>query len=174
MDIETININSKLVPYLICAYNGNRFIQSFGLDQKVLFSNFINKLLTFTQGSNTLNVYAHNLSGFDGIFLMKQLLSFGKVTPLLHNGKLISIKLRINIKGHKGKTILFKDSYLLIPHSLRKLCEAFKIDSIKGYFPFLLNDINYIGEFPPPRLAQSFGDLPSLSWASILKSLYFL
>lgn len=36
MDIETIkDSNNKFVPYLICAYNGNKYITSFGLNQKV-------------------------------------------------------------------------------------------------------------------------------------------
>lgn len=79
---------------------------------------------------------------------MKHLFSFGKVKPLLHNGKLISITLRIDIKGYKNKTIIFKDSLLMLPLSLRQLCESFKIDLAKGYFPYLLNDLNYNGEFP--------------------------
>jgi hypothetical protein len=46
------------------------------------------------------------------------------------------------------KTITFKDSFLLLPHSLRNLCKAFGITMAKGYFPFLLSDINYTGIFP--------------------------
>ena len=37
---------------------------------------------------------------------------------------------------------------LLLPHGLRELSNTFKIENPKSYFPFLLNDINYIGEFP--------------------------
>jgi hypothetical protein len=44
MDIETIVQNNQIIPYLICAYNGQRYIESFGLNQQVLFSNFINGL----------------------------------------------------------------------------------------------------------------------------------
>ena len=40
------------------------------------------------------------------------------------------------------------DSYLLLPHSLRSLCKAFNISVSKGYFPFGIGDINYIGPFP--------------------------
>jgi DNA polymerase type B, organellar and viral len=79
---------------------------------------------------------------------MKHLLPFGKVIPLLYNGKLISIKLKLDIKGHKNKTITFKDSFLMLPLSLRELSNSFKIDSPKSYFPYLLNDLNYKGEFP--------------------------
>ena len=121
------------------------------MDKIKLFNEFINNLLTlFDNGSGirTLTVYAHNLSGFDGILLMKHLFSFGKVKPLLHNGKLISITLKLNIKGHKTKTIIFKDSILMLPLALRELCNSFKVKASKGYFPFLLNDLTYNGEFP--------------------------
>ena len=152
MDMETKNDQGKLIPYLICGYNGKDYITSYAnenLDQKALFTSFINQLVTFfIKGNNTITVYAHNLSGFDGIFLLKHLLTLGKVTPLIHNGKIITIKVRLNISGYIGKTIVFKDSYLLLPQSLRSLCEAFNIVTPKGHFPFLLNEIFYKGVLP--------------------------
>src|SRR6201992_1337145 len=155
MDIETVRSEGKLLPYLISAYNGTDFISSYAkvannvIDQKELFNSFMNQLLTFFKGrNNALTVYAHNLSSFDGVFLMKHLLPYGKVEPLIHNGKIISIKLRLGIEGHINKTILFKDSYLLLPVSLRNLCNAFNILIPKAHFPFLLNDIFYKGIFP--------------------------
>jgi DNA polymerase type B, organellar and viral len=155
MDIETIKSNSnKLLPYLICAYNGTNHISSYAklvngiIDQKELFNSFITQLLTFFGKGKVLTVYAHNLSNFDGVFLMKHLLPFGKVEPILHNGKIISIKVKLNLYGFMGKTIEFKDSYLLLPVSLRELCKTFNILIPKGHFPFLLNDIFYKGVLP--------------------------
>ena len=152
MDIETIKQGSKLIPYLICAYNGTNYISSYAnesLDQKSLVSSFIYQLVTFfKKDSKTLIVYAHNLSGFDGTFILKYILEFGKVEPVLFNGKLMSIKLRLNIDGYKNKTIIFKDSYLLLPISLRKLCLAFNVDSPKGYFPFNFTNVFYAGMLP--------------------------
>jgi hypothetical protein len=151
MDIETITKDNKLVPYLINAYNGSRYITSYSnaaLNQKELFSVFINQLFNFFEKSNKLIVYAHNLSGFDGIFLLKHLLSFGKVEPLLFNGRLISIKIKLNIVGYTDKTIEFKDSFLLLPLSLRKLCTAFNVSIPKSYFPFKLTNIFYTGILP--------------------------
>ena len=150
MDIETINDNGNLIPYLICGYNGVKYITSYAhadpvLVQQELFSYFMDQLLSSSfSTSKLLIVYAHNLTGFDGIFLMKHLLSFGKVEPLLFNGKLKSIKLIIP----GGRTVIFKDSYLLLPLSLRKRCLAFKVDLVKGYFPFNLTNIYYTGVFP--------------------------
>jgi hypothetical protein len=148
LDIETIKENTKLIPYLICGYDGQNYITSYGKDQKELFNSFINQLLSKIKPGTTY-IYAHNLSGFDGIFLMKHLLDYGKLEPLLFNGKLISIKL--NIKGDKKsetKVLVFKDSYLLLPLSLRNLCSAFDVLIPKSYFPFLLNNIYYSGIIP--------------------------
>src|ERR1700722_11252863 len=111
MDIETIKQNNKLIPYLITAFNGTSYVTSFGEDQSGLFSTFINGLFNFfSLNSKKLVVYAHNLSGFDGVFLLKHLLSYGKVEPLIFNGRLISINLKILTGEYKGKTIIFKDS----------------------------------------------------------------
>ena len=156
MDIETIKLQDKISPYLICAYNGSEYITSYAdsslvgeAQQKALFSSFINQLLTFfSNDSKTMVVYAHNFSGFDGILLMKHILKFGNIKPIIYHGKLMSIKLKLDIEGYKGKTIIFKDSYLLLPLSLRSLCSAFSVISPKGFFPFLLTDIFYKGVFP--------------------------
>src|ERR1700712_139109 len=155
-DIETISKNNKLIPYLICAYNGTDYITSFGNNVHDLFSNFIKELLTFIKKDNkTITVYAHNFSSFDGVFLLKHLLPFGIVEPLLYNGKLITVKLKILIEEenselikYNGKTIIFKDSYLLLPVSLRNLALTYKCTESKGIFPFKLNDILYSGSFP--------------------------
>jgi hypothetical protein len=153
MDIETINQEGKLIPYLICAYNGKDYVTSYALDQKTLFTSFLEQLLSFfNKNSNNLMVYAHNLSGFDGIFLMKHLLSYGTVEPLLFNGRLMSISIKLNNKlsngEYYGKTIIFKDSYLLLPLSLRLLCKAFSVIVPKGYFPFKITNIFYSGILP--------------------------
>jgi len=87
---------------------------------------------------------------------MKHLISLGaKVKPISFHGKLISIKAKFSIKNHKGKTIIFKDSMLLLPLSLRQLCESFKVENKKGVFPYLLNDINYKGPYPSFELFNS-------------------
>jgi hypothetical protein len=151
MDIETIKLDSKLSPYLICAYNGVNYITSYAnesINQKTFFSSFFNQLLNYFNNDNVLVVYAHNLSGFYGIFLLKYLLEYGKVEPLLHNGKLISIKVKLNVEGYKNKIIVFKDSYLLLPLSLRNLCKAFDVSASKSFFPFMLTNIFYKGILP--------------------------
>lgn len=151
-DIETIKQGNNLIPYLICAYNGVDHIVSYSnssLNQKVLFTNFIYSLLTFFGNKGRrLIVYGHILAGFDGVYLLRQLVSFGKVKPKIFGGKIKSIELTLNIVGHVGKTIVFRDSYQLLPYSLRQLCKAFNITLGKGWFPFNLSDIWYKGVLP--------------------------
>jgi hypothetical protein len=78
-------------------------------------------------------VYAHNLSGFDVILLLRYLLDIPNldVVPLMYHGKLMSIKIVVKSKNINGtevrRVIIFKDSYLLLPLSLRNLCDAFGI-----------------------------------------------
>lgn len=149
IDIETTNHNGKLIPYLICAFDGKDYVTSYGNDQKSLFTTFFNQLLSNIKPGSTTTVYAHNLSNFDGVFLLRHLLPIGKVEPLIFNGKLMSIKVKIaGNKKSQNKMIIFKDSYLLLPLSLRRLCIAFGISIGKGYFPFKLSNIFYTGILP--------------------------
>ena len=171
MDIESVTILSKITPYLICAYNGSNYITSYTDkslaikdQQKSLFNTFITQLLTFFSTKNNLIVYAHNLSNFDGVLLLKHLLPFGQVEPIIHNGKLISIKLRLNVEGYKGKTVIFKDSFLLLPLSLRKLCSAFNVINPKGYFPFKFTNIFYKGLLP---LIEYWKDITQMEYDSL-------
>jgi hypothetical protein len=82
-----------------------------------------------------------------GVLILKHLFKFGKVKPIIFNGKLISITFMFKYNGIV-KTIIFKDSFLMLPSSLRSLCEAFQVESVKGYFPFNLNETLYTGIFP--------------------------
>jgi hypothetical protein len=152
IDIETILVNNQNHPYLICGYSNGKYIHSYAKDLTSdslpnLFHDFISQLLeTFNE---VKYVYAHNFSGFDGILLLNYLIIYpnSKVKPVIFNGKLMSIEFVI-----EDKKIIFKDSLLLLPLSLRKLCSAFSIESKKSYFPFLFQDINYIGALPPITL----------------------
>ena len=76
-------------------------------------------------------VYTHNLQNFDGIFLFSRFLRYkgASTEPIMHEDKLIAIKFKVN-----DRIIIFKDSYLMLNHSLRKLCQVFKVP--KFYFPF--------------------------------------
>jgi hypothetical protein len=91
-------------------------------------------------------VYIHNMSNFDAIFLLKILVKLGNCKPIIHNRELISIGLKF-----KDYNITFKDSYKLIIGALRKLAKVFGVDTQKSIFPHKFvnkNNLNYIGKVP--------------------------
>jgi len=88
-------MEGKLIPYLICGYDGQDYITSYGKDQNTLFKSFFNQLLSKIKPGTKTIISAHNFSGLDGIFTLKHLLSYGQVTPLIFNGRLISIKVKV-------------------------------------------------------------------------------
>lgn len=54
------------------------------------------------------------------------------MTPIKYKGKIISIQINYN-----GYILYFRDSYLLLPSSLRILGYLFNIINHKGYLPHL-------------------------------------
>ena len=96
---------------------------------------------------NGYNVYAHNFSNFDGIFLLRILNKIGDIKPTFKDGRIISIKFKF--KGLKTKKIIYSlnffDSILLLPNSLRKLAKSFNVETQKGNFDTLkVNKDNFI------------------------------
>lgn len=104
---------------------------------------------------NGYRVYLHNISNFDGIIMLKVLANMDnlKYNIIKRNGKLIDIKVKYNIDKNRIYTILFRDSLLMLPSSLNKLCKAFDVETKKGLFPyFFVNDsqinLDHIGQVP--------------------------
>lgn len=158
IDIETVlNENNQHRAYLICGYTRGKYIYSQASDTQdvsieSMYHNFIQKIIDM---KDIKYVYAHNFSRFDGFLLFRPLASFVsdkykvEIKPHLFHGRLIHIKLKLmDSKGKYLRTIIFKDSYLLLPLSLRKLCEAFQLSSKKSHLPYGLDNINYSGAVP--------------------------
>jgi len=93
--------------------------------------------------------YLHNFAKFDGYYLLNFLALIGKTTPVIPKGSIITTKFVMNNSKYEET---FKDSFLMLPSSLRKLCKSFSILTPKSIFPFLLTDINYKGEVPDIKL----------------------
>jgi len=100
---------------------------------------------------HTYRVYAHNLMGFDIIFIYKILLKYAekndiKIEPLFREERLISIKCKfgryINTSSYRYY-IEFHDSYLKLPNSIDKLSRSFIEDS-KFHKLDTSNVINYL------------------------------
>nr|YP_009649331.1 DNA polymerase family B [Rhizopogon vinicolor]QDA23246.1 DNA polymerase family B [Rhizopogon vinicolor] len=145
-----------MTPYCICFYDG-KSSKSFYLtdykDSQEMLKFAISSLLK--RKYKGYKIYVHNLSNFDGIFLLKILSSINhiKVQPILKDGKIINLKL--NYDSINSYQINFRDSFLILPSSLRKLAIQFKVDN-KTLFPYnFVNDkynknidLNYIGSVP--------------------------
>jgi hypothetical protein len=90
----------------------------------------------FDRSLHKFVIYAHNLTSFDGVFILKHLLRLGErydflIQPIFRDRKLISIKCRFG-KDKNGRYryyIEFHDSLLILNSSLKKLGEAFLSDS---------------------------------------------
>ena len=153
IDIETVLLNGDQIPYLICGYINGKYIYEYASDNSeqainIMFNNFLTKLLKFPKFKY---VYAHNFSGFDGIFLLKHLLYFenSTVKPVIFNNKLMAVEFKYQENEDADPIVLkFKDSYLLLPMGLRELCKAFNVPTMKTHFPFEISNINYVGPFP--------------------------
>ena len=151
MDIETRTINGEMVPFCVCIYDGKK-IKSFYLtdylDSKTMIIHAISYLI---KSSNHLaKIYLHNLSNFDGMFLMSILTSIPKIKldPIMKDGIIYNLKLQWKSdkpnKNGKYATyyIEFRDSLLMLPLSLRKLAKFFGVEG-KLSFPFaFVNDLS--------------------------------
>lgn len=160
LDIETttksVGGKNKHTPYLACAFDGKEYIVEYkDTDDANILSNLLKRLINIKY--NNQIVYAHNLGGFDGIFIMRELFKLGgQVKPLVFNGKILSINYstKISIINKKGDlveldfSLTFKDSLNMLPSSLRMLCKAFGVIENKSYFPFKLSNIWYKNILP--------------------------
>jgi len=76
-----------------------------------------------------------------------------KIKPIIHSGKLISIRVKstplsVLNKKRDGYNFTLNDSNLLLLQSLDKLAKYFNIGRRKGIFPYFLKDISYKGDYP--------------------------
>lgn len=156
MDLEIISTleNNEEVLNVIscCIYDGNNklffYLSDYNSSDDLLKAVIKNIMLEKYDG---YKVYVHNLSRFDGIFLLRILAQIpnSKLEIIQREDKMISLTLKFG----KNK-IIFHDSMLLLPSSLEKLSKAFNIDNKKIIFPikFLMNNprfnLNYKGFVP--------------------------
>ena len=187
LDIETQTINNELIPFTVCFYDGllRSTKQSFYLtdykNSEEMLLDVIESLLK--RKYNGYNVYCHNLSSFDGIFLFRLLAIFSnknkdkfvtKLTPMYNKktGKIINLKLNyspIKNKRTLKYNICFKDSLLMLPKSLEELAIKFNIESLlrqpsvsgkKTIFPY--NFVN--NKYNPNIDLEYIGKIPSMQY----------
>lgn len=154
LDIETYTIDGIMKPYCVGIFDGKKkttyYLTDYENEERMLFYALINVIKA---KYHLYNVYVHNLSKFDGIFLLNALKRIGNTDVKItrKDGKFINIKVTYNDKY----TINFRDSLLILPVSLAKLAKAFDLED-KGIFPYKFVDnkynsdidLNYRGEIP--------------------------
>jgi len=98
---------------------------------------------------NKYIVYIHNIGNFDGIILLKKLLSKYEIKPLIRDNSLLAIDVS---KLNKPKIkIRLLDSINLLNDNLRNLGKSFEVNIQKGVFPYdFVNKFNldYVGSNP--------------------------
>jgi hypothetical protein len=145
-DLETYLKDNEMIVYLVSLAKSVKSKYFFSKDPRALFATFFSNL--FSTENRHHQIYFHDLSGVDGFFLIKQLLNFDyKISPLIHDGKLLQLKVS---KGKNRNDIyVIKDSKLLLLTSLAELGVKLGIClQSRGIFPYLLKDLDYIGSFP--------------------------
>jgi hypothetical protein len=151
VDLETRSISGIRKPYCVSIFDGKEIISFYLSDYKdedEMLTAAVKFLMRYKY--NGYKVYLHNFSNFDSIFLMRILSNLSnKMNPVIRKGRIINLRFEFS----KGYVLYFRDSYLLLPSSLRSLAENFQVES-KGIFPykFVNNeniDLNYDGKLPP-------------------------
>src|SRR5882724_1568891 len=141
-DIETILIDNVQIPYLFSLYNGDKSFSWFAdiKNPKSAVDSLFKELLRPKYKGYQL--YAHNLSGFDIIFIWEKLAELSltySVGILKRENKILSITISGN---NKNTSITIKDSFLLLPSSLKQLTQNFGTEVQKGLEPVLIPGIN--------------------------------
>ena len=158
LDIETYIKDNILVPYAISIYDGKNANSFFILDYRNPEDMIISALKSIMiKKYNRYNIYIHNMAKFDIIFLLKYLVKIGIVDPIIHNDRIISVNLSFKI-DEKIYQLYFKDSYLLLLASLKKLTKDFNVSTQKSIFPHFFvneNNLDYKGKVPAIKY---FGD----------------
>nr|QWO71407.1 DNA polymerase [Termitomyces sp. K2P1] len=166
-DIETaLDINNKFIP-VSCGWKNNKNYKDYIITNydstESMFKNCFEDMFNY----NNYTWYAHNLGGFDVVFILKILFdNYTKTKVQFKDGKPLSIKVSWTTKDSKNKNktknIVFKDSYKIQPLSIRNLIKAMDITTQKLYFPYLFmktDNMNYEGKLPDKSYFENISDL---------------
>ena len=134
MDLETLSIDGKLSPYAVSTYDGKEYnffyLSDYNNSDELLIDSIKSLMIRKYHG---YKVYLHNFSNFDGVFLLNILTQLSDdIHPIINDGKFIDLIFKYNNSKY---TLHFRDSFLMLPSSLRKLARAFNVED-KGIFPY--------------------------------------
>jgi len=178
LDLECYGIKNdnetKLIPFLVGIFNPIVKLQKCTNLENIQLYDFINLELLNYKYSGYI-IYAHNLSSFDGVYILNHLVKLSeiiniRIEPLFRDRKLIQIKVYYGYIKSINKyrySIIFRDSMLILLSSLDKLSKTFLndhpelqkdsksgkdlinkiINKSKIEIDTLLNDNNFINDF---------------------------
>ena len=138
-DIETIMINGRHIPIALSWFNKlscftaiiDFSTENLVTASKILLKNWMAELVLYAPTKST--IYFHNLGKFDSYLLMDELKNENlyKTKIILRGGIIYEIKIVYN-----AKDFTFRDSYLLIPLSLKEAALIFNKNYFKKEFNF--------------------------------------
>nr|WVH37941.1 DNA polymerase [Dichomitus squalens] len=170
MDLETYNLNGKLIPYAVSIYNGHKYHFFYLTDYENSTQMLIAAIKTLMlRRYHGYKVYLHNFSNFDGIFLINILNELSEnISIKRHNDKFIEIKFLFNAGKYK---LYFRDSLLMLPVSLRKLALQFNVGG-KGIFPYDFvnsNNLDYTGPVPDIKYFSDISEIEYMIYCDDFK-----
>lgn len=139
MDLETKEVDGKLVPYAVSIFDGTKsklfYLSDYKDSYDLLKISLIYLMLRKYHGHV---VYLHNFSRFDGIFLLRVISDLSdKVEIIKRKRDIINVQLFFS-----EYSIHFRDSFLMLPSSLGKLAKSFNVEN-KSIFPYkFVNEIS--------------------------------
>jgi len=151
MDLETRIRKGKMEVYHVSIFDGisiNTFYLSDYTNSEELLKYSILSILI--RKYNGYKVYLHNFSNFDSVYLLRVITSLSNnVNIIMKDNKLINLQFKF---GDNKYNIVFRDSFLLLPSSLKKLTLSFNVEE-KLIFPYaFVNDekinLDYKGKVP--------------------------
>jgi hypothetical protein len=149
-DIETYVKNNNVIGYCVCFYINKKFYYEYGIN---CVEKSIHKIFSFKFKKK--NIFIHNLN-FDGFLIIEEL------SKINYSFKIFSKNLNIYTISiiNNNKEIIFKCSYKILPLSLSKIAEIFRIEN-KMVFPYKYvteNNLYYNGPIPQSSFFNSESD----------------
>jgi len=173
-DIETaFDLNNKFIP-VTCGWKINKINKEYCYDNYDSTDSMFKNCFEDMFNHNNTTWYAQNLGGFDAVFILKVLMqNYPKTKLQFKDGKPLSIKVSITTKNNnnttknittknKTKKLVFKDSYKILPLSLRSLTKALEVPTQKLLFPYKfmsIENLNYEGKLPDKCFYENISDL---------------
>jgi hypothetical protein len=134
----------------------------------------------FDNNNDGYTFYAHNLSKFDAIFLLKCLRSLDfKLSPKFKDNGVFMCKIT---NTFTKKSIKILDSQLIFNTSLREVCKNFNTVVQKGIFPYKFvnkDNLFYIGDKPAFKYyrdinKKDWDEIPNNNWNIKTETLKYL